>query len=292
MKTQKLFENTVASLILVSFVGCNLTFSPTEKNRYDWDTVNTVVSKVIDEQMSYVKDNLDPELQSEIDNGGTKGNSPLTGKEIVELTLNEETGQDYIDFCYNVEESTFSGSYENVIESSREVLPDQQFEFVTRQAEEISKSLYSWGEEAVKGVPIEQQEDFFKDLKKLVTSTVVLMTAGIVYSIMPKAVFWGKVSAAAAISVGAGLVALAAMSLYENYRFDNGSGPGEEGIEKWLEGLIKTPEADYALSTSVVTLATTLGQGSVVTGIMICVFGAFHAYDLISQMMKKYDFSL
>ena len=292
MKIEKLFQSSVSLLVLISLVGCNLSFSPDSKKKYNLSTVNTVVSRVIDEQMDYVKDKLDPEMQSEINNGNARGSGPLTGRQIVNLTLEEESGEDYINFCYNVEESTFTGSYDDVLDSSREVLTADKYEYVVSQAEEIEKSLKLWGDEKAKGIPDDQQEAFYQDLKTLVTRTVVLLTAGIVYCIMPTTVFWGKVSAAAAISVGAGLVALAAMTIYEKYKFDNDAGPDENGIEAWLENLIKEPKADYALTTSVVTLATTMGQGSVVTGIMICVFGVLQAYDLINAMMKKYDFNL
>lgn len=292
MSIKKIFESTVSVLILISFVGCNLTFSPDSKTKFNSSTVNSVVSRVIDEQMDYVKDKLDPEMQSKIDNGNAKGSGPLTGRQIVNLTLEEEMGEDYIDFCYNVEESTFTNSYDNVLDSSRDVLTDEKYNYVLSQTDIIEKSLKDWGDQQAKGIPEDQQEEFYQDLKVLVTRTVVLMTAGIVYCIMPDVVFWGKVSAAAAISVGAGLVALASMTLYEKYKFNSEAGPGDEGVENWVKELVKTPQADYALTTSVVTLATTMGQGAVVTGIMICVFGVLQAYDLINAMMKKYDFSL
>lgn len=296
MVKKQFMTSLISSLVLVSFIGCDLSLITEGKSSYLDENVTTVVSKVIDEQMEFVKPNLEPDLQAELEN--TKGSSTLSGNEIITLTLTEDSGEDYIDFCYNVQESTFSGTSENVLESARNVMTEQQYLDLTLRVEEAEKKLEDWGESYVKGLPADQQHDFYKDLKTLVTRTTVLLTAGIVYAVMPKAVFWGKVSAASAISVGAGLVALTAMTIYEKYKFNDEESASllpdgdKVTIEDWLKELVKEPKADFALTTAVVSLATTLKQGPVVTGIMICVFGILQATDLISAMLKKYDFKL
>lgn len=282
----------VALVVLVCFTGCNLSFTPSTKPTYIDGTIKTVVSRVIDEQMDYVKPNLEPQLQSDIDSLAVKGD-PSRGKEIVQRILTENQGADYVDFCYTVQESGFSGDSEFVLESARSIIPDDEYENLTKNVKAITKSFEDWGEYQVKGLPVEQQEPFFNDLKVLVTRTVVLLTAGVVYAVMPTTVYWGKVSAASAISVSSGLVALACMTLYQNYRFEGESGLKDgTTIEQWLKELVKIPEADFAMTTAVVSLGTTLGQGTVVKGIMICVFGILQAMDLINAMLRKYDFTV
>lgn len=293
MKTRKLFESIIACIVLIAFVGCNVALDPETKSSYTSSTVKSVVAKAIDEQMTYVKDLLDPELQSEIDNLNTKAIGQSKGKQIVDKTMDEYKGPEYVDFCYNVEGTSFLSSTDAILDSAYEILPSQDYNFILTKADETSKSLQSWGEEKSKSLPLDQQKPFYDDLKVLVTRSIVLMTAGIVYAKMPTTMFWGKVSAAAAISIAAGLFALAAMDIYEQYKFDDESlGPGDMSITDWLKELVKQPQADYALTSTVVALATAYGQGAVVTGIMICVFGALQAMDLISAMLRKYDFDL
>ena len=111
--------------------------------------------------------------------------------------------------------------------------------------------------------------------------------AGVVYACIPNVVFWGKISAACAIAVGAGLVAITIMSLYEYFKFGAGE---DKSFEDWFKELIEIPKADFALTTAITAMASSMGLGPVVTGIIICVYGLYNVVDLVRKMMKTYNF--
>ena len=97
----------------------------------------------------------------------------------------------------------------------------------------------------------------------------------------------GAEVAACAISVGAGLVAISIMSLYEYFRFGTGEG---KTFEDWFKDLLKIPQADFALTATVTSITEAMGVSPVVTGIIICVFALYNVVDLVRAMIKTYNF--
>lgn len=281
------FNQLVCLLLLVSIVACNMNFTPSFKSSISDEEMKPAVAKVIDAQMDCIKDSLDEDLRQSIDNGTGKGTGPMTGAQIVELTMTETGGKDYLDFCYAVDVSQATLDTEPVMSTAQCVLSKEDYNRLNSQVDELEKSMTEKGLIYAKGLPLDQQEAFYKDLKVLVTRAIVLLVAGIVYACVPKLVFWGKISAAAAISVGAGLVALSIMSLYEYYEY----GLEEDmTFEEWFKELIKIPQADFALTTTVTSMAEAMGMGPVVTGIIICVYGIYNVTGLVRNMMNTYNF--
>ena len=281
------FNQLICLLLLVSIVACNMNFTPSFKSSISDEEMKPAVAKVIDAQMDCIKDNLDEDLRQSIDNGNGKGTGPMTGAQIVELTMTETGGKDYLDFCYAVDVSQATLDTEPVMSTAQCVLSEEDYNRLNSQVDELEKSMTEKGLIYAKGLPLDQQEAFYKDLKVLVTRAIVLLVAGIVYACVPKLVFWGKISAAAAISVGAGLVALSIMSLYEYYEY----GLEEDmTFEEWFKELIKIPQADFALTTTVTSMAEAMGMGPVVTGIIICVYGIYNVTGLVRNMMNTYNF--
>ncbi len=285
--TKTFFNQMVCLVLLACLVACNMQFTPSFKESISDAEMKSVVARVIDVQLEYIKDNLDEDLQESIENGGAKGSGTMSGAQIVELTMQEEGGKDYLDFCYAMDVSQATLDTEPIMSTAESVLSKEEFKRLNSQVNELEKSLTTKGLAYAKGIPLDQQEAFYKDLKTLVTRAVVLLVAGIVYACVPKLVFWGKVSAAAAISIGAGLVALSIMSLYEYFKY----GPEEEvSFEDWFKELIEIPQADFALTTTVTALSESMGLGPVVTGIIICIFGIYNVAGLARDMMKTYNF--
>jgi hypothetical protein len=281
------FNQLICLLLLVSIVACNMNFTPSFKSSISDEEMKPAVAKVIDAQMDCIKDSLDEDLRQSIDNGTGKGTGPMTGAQIVELTMTETGGKDYLDFCYAVDVSQATLDTEPVMSTAQCVLSKEDYNRLNSQVDELEKSMTEKGLIYAKGLPLDQQEAFYKDLKVLVTRAIVLLVAGIVYACVPKLVFWGKISAAAAISVGAGLVALSIMSLYEYYEY----GLEEDmTFEEWFKELIKIPQADFALTTTVTSMAEAMGMGPVVTGIIICVYGIYNVTGLVRNMMNTYNF--
>ena len=69
------------------------------------------------------------------------------------------------------------------------------------------------GEELASRSGPESAAAFWKDMQDLVTRTLVLFTAGVVYACIPTVVFWGKIAAAAAIAI-AGVVSTSVMRIW------------------------------------------------------------------------------
>lgn len=285
-KARRLLDQCIAVVLLVAMVSCNAAYLPSFKASITDSEMKPAVAKVIDAQMDYIKDYLDDDVKAKIDGGSAKG-GPLTGSDIVELTLDEKGGRDYLDFCYAVGLSQTKLDVDPVMDTAQSVLSSEEYNRLQSQACELETSMNAKGLEFAKGLPVDQQEAFFKDLKVLVTRSIVLLVAGVVYAAVPNLVFWGKISAAAAISVGAGLVAISVMSLYEYYEYGTGEGVD---FETWFKDLIKIPQADFALTTTVTAMAEALGMGPVVTGIILCVFAIYNIVGLVRSMLNTYNF--
>jgi len=281
------FLNAVVAVILLGAITA-CTAGIETVNSWENGTVKNVVSESIDREMEYVKPNLEPDLQARID-GAAKG-TPLTGREIVDLTIEENSG-DYIDFCYTVN-CNGSNDSEAVLQSARVVLPEDRYLQLREEAKNIEKAIGEKGEIIAKDLPESQKEAFYKDLKALVTRTVVLVAAGIVYICIPDLVLWGKISAAAAISVAAGFVAYATMTIYEKYRFGISKTDKTKTTNDWVKEFLSVPQADFALTSVAASMAAMIADGPVVKGITILVFAATNALDTWNAMMKKYDMSL
>lgn len=299
LKSMKLLNCFVSVFLLFAMISCNLSYIPSFKASITNSEMKPTVAKVIDAQLDCIKEYLDDDLKQSLDGvdaskaleslGNSKdvSNRPLTGSDIVELTLKEEGGKDYLDFCYAVDCSKQNLDVAPIMDTAKYVLSSEEYANLKEQTDSLEESMTTKGIEFAKGLPLSQQEAFYKDLKVLVTRAVVLMVAGIVYACVPSLVFWGKVSAAAAIAVGAGLVAISIMSIYEYYKYGTGEGVD---FETWFKDLIKIPKADFALTTTVTAMAEALGMGPVVTGIVLCVFGIYNIVGMVRTMLKTYNF--
>ncbi len=279
----------VGLLLLVSFafVACNIQYKPTFKESITDASLRSHVSRVIDAQIENVKEYLDEDLQTEIDNleVGSRGGSK--GSAIVDRTLGESGGRDYLDFCYAVDFSQASVDSDAVLETARSLLPAEEYQNLLERADEVERSITVKAGEAARAIPLNQQAAFYKDMKTLVTRAIVLLVAGIVYACLPDLVFWGKVSAACAISVASGFLAISILSLYEYYRFGTGEG---QTFEEWFKELMEVPQADFALTTTVTAITEAMGVSPVVTGIVICIFALYNIVSLVRTMQKTYNF--
>lgn len=287
LRWERLFNMAVCMIVLVCFLACNANYKPSFKASITDANMKERVSHVIDAQIDNVKEYLDEDLQAEIEGSSRGSGGRLSGSEIVDRTLTESGGRDYLDFCYAIDYTQTTGDVDAVMDTAKSVLPAEEYNELVERTQEVEKSIMAKGEEFAKDIPLNQQAAFYRDLKILVTRAIVLLVAGVVYACIPTVVFWGKVSAACAISVGAGLVAISIMSLYEYFRFGTGEG---ETFEDWFKELLKIPQADFALTTAVTSITEAMGVSPVVTGIIICVFALYNIVDLARTMIKTYNF--
>jgi len=280
-------NEVVAVLVLIAFVACNANFIPSFKESITDSTMRKRVSGIIDAQLDNIRGELEPDLQAGIDSIQTRAPGEGKGNQIVELTLDESGGRDYLDFCYAVDYSQTSMTVDEVMDTAKCILPEDEYNSLLQKTEEVERAITVMGDEMARDIPLNQQAAFYKDLKTLVTRAIVLLVAGIVYACIPDVVFWGKISAACAIAVGAGLVAVTIMSIYEYYRFGTGE---EKDFDEWFKELIEIPKADFALTTAITAMAESMGLGPVVTGIIICIYGLYNVTGLVRKMMKTYNF--
>lgn len=281
---------SVSVLILFSFMGCQLNVGQglTSTSR---TSVKSVVTKCIDEELSTILPYLDEDTQATIESGS------MTGEEIVSKAMKESNGEDYINFCYAVKETVATQNTDYLLDSAREILPSDKYNEVEAQIADIEHHLGDVSKAMTKKVQGDQQEAFYSDLRALVVKTSVLLVAGIVYACMPTAIVWGKVTAAAALAVGAGVVSGVVMDIYGHYEmgFELNSDleevvTSEKTFESWINQFKGEPEAYYAIATSVISIASSMELDPVVTGIILVVFAAYNVWSTIQTMKKTYNF--
>lgn len=284
------FTWSVSVLVLFSLLGCQLNLGGglTTSTR---DSVKSVVTKCIDEELSTIMPYLDEETQITITSNS------MTGEEIVSKALKETDGENYINFCYSVQETAVTQNTDYLLDGARAILPEDTYNEIELKIADIEHHLGDVSKSMTKKVQGDQQEAFYKDLRSLVVKTSVLLVAGIVYAAMPKAIVWGKVSAAAALAVGAGVVSGVVMDVYGHYKmgYDIGSDleevvTSEKSFESWIGQFKGEPEAYYAIATSVISIATSMELDPVATGIIMVVFSAYNVWSTIQTMKKTYNF--
>ncbi|MFA6934794.1 MAG: hypothetical protein WCR70_05955, partial [Sphaerochaetaceae bacterium] len=201
-KIKNALSQAVCLVLLVSLAGCSGVWQQAYRTQLDDQELARQVGRIIDEHY----DTISPYLEE-----GAKAQAD--GLAIACNALGEANGRSYLDYCYTVSSDP---SIETAVEASKALISEEQYSILKQRAQAAEKRLVACLDS--KSVPDSQAEAFAKDLRRLVTRTVVLLTAGIVYACLPKTVLWGKITAAAAISVAAGIVASTVLSIYEYYK--------------------------------------------------------------------------
>lgn len=270
-------------LLIIPISGCTMGLEMKKKAEITQAQVLSGVAQILDAQKEtvwpYVSEDLDL-----ISRGGLPSSA-----EIVQNTLTEELGLEYLEFCYVVGSGQTQEDLDLVIAYANTLLDEEGQEELARALIEVKEILLSDAGDLARRLAPSQRVAFWKDMQKLVTRTLVLFTAGIVYACIPTMVFWGKITAAAAIAVAAGIVSETVMSIWRYYQF---GGDVDEAFGEWLKGVTTEPELSYALTASVMAVGSTLKRGPIVTGILICVFAIYNVIDVIKPMLKQYNFNV
>ena len=124
----------------------------------------------------------------------------------------------------------------------------------------------------------------------MVVKTVVLLTAAVVYAMMPKTMFWGKVSAATAVSVAAGVVTSSLITLIE--WSDEDLKYSEKDFNSWLSDISVEPFADWALAQGVLNTQMAATNNPVTSAIVLGVFALYHIGDDAKTLLKKYNWAV
>lgn len=272
----------VNSLVLLCMIGCTLNPGSNFNGSSSLSEKALVekISSVIDNEKGtiskYLAEDLGEEFELELQR--------TSSKDIASKALGEENGRQYLDFVSDVSD----GDVDTVLKSAKGLMSNSDYQDLLERKSVLETELYDQFEPMAKELPPNQRDAFFKDLKKLVVKSVVLLTAGIVYAAMPKLMIWGKVGAAAGISIAAGAVAVTVLAIYDYYK--NG-GDADQSFDQWLNDVIELPKAEYAIATAVMATGATLQKGPVVSGIVLCVFAIYKSIEIIRPMLKKYNFN-
>lgn len=292
-KINVVFSKIIASLLLICIVGCNSAISEQTKSVASNSAVRKSVSKCIEQQIEVLEQYDDTDV---IDLLGAKD---MTGEEIVSKALSEKGSVEYLDFCYAANQSCVLNDSSYIMNRAKDLMDTTKYNELKNRIDQNEKDIKGWAHSQAKTVPEDQQEAFYKDLKSLVVRTTVMLVAAFVYVAIPSTVVWGKIPAAAALSVGAGVAAGAVMDVYGYFKkgytpsllqMEEGESLADMDFEQWINKLKDSSAATYAIATAATTYISSTGLSPITGAIILGVFTVFNAFVAISDMKKKYSF--
>ena len=191
----------------------------------------------------------------------------LDGRGVVARML-EEDGQAYLEYTYTI---ATSSDMDEILSSARPLMSSDERERSARMFDEQSRAMST-----------EQQKKFYKELQSLVVKAVVLLTAAVVYALIPKVVVWGKVSAACVAAVAVGVLASGVMTFvgYKNY------GGGDFDFVSWLQSVVEDSYAEWAIAASVIATASAAGRSPLMTALILVALAAYQVFDEAQDMYK------
>ena len=191
---------------------------------------------------------------------------------------------------FSEEDFASDGGVDGVLSTAKSLLPEKEYGELEKKAKEIEERAGEWGDRVSRSLAPAQKDEFYKDLKSMVVKTVVLLTASIVYAMIPKVMFWGKVSAAAAVSVAAGVVASGFVSMVE--WSDEDLKNTDKDFSAWLEEITVEPFTDWALAQGVLNAQMAATNNPVTSALVLGVFALYHIGEDAKTLMKKYNWEV
>lgn len=282
-KRQYILNWAVLVVLVIPLSGCTLGWESQTKAKITDKELLPTVARIIDEQKDVVWQYLDEDISRVL------SPSEQEGADIVLNTLSEEQGRQYLEFCYVVNDVDSEDQAQRVVDFARSLISEEEMASLEQKLDENRSLMLAEAEIYSRALSPSQRAPFWKDMQKLLTRSIVLFTAGVVYACIPTIVFWGKISAATAVAIASGVVASTVMSIWRYYQF---GGELDEAFNEWLISVTTEPEVSYALAASMIAVGTTLKRGFVVTGIVICVFALYNVIDMVRPMLKQYNFSV
>lgn len=280
MKVARIYLDKAVALVLIAAtlaVSCAL--PRTGLGGIDASALTSAAGRVIDENLSIVREYIDADLPE------MQALASADGYHVATRAMEEENGEEYLEFC--LETSSFNTA-EDVFAAAEGLAPQAELDKIRKQVEDAETRLYAVARGTVRFMSPEQQEAFYDDLKKLVIKSAVLLTAAIVYAFVPNMIFWGKIAAASAVAIAAGVLTTSIMAIAEYYR----TGDLTATFEEWLEDVTTEPTASWLLAASMISIGTSLNRSPVLTGIILAVFTLFNVVNDVKPMLEKYDFTI
>ena len=283
MKKKRVFlEKLMASVLILSMLAsCTPSLSgPSEDRR---EKMVSQGARVIDEEYDFVRGVLIETEEFSEEDFASYG--ILDGETVVRGLL-EGGDEDLLSFLC----ATSDGGVDGVLSTAKSLLPEKEYGELEKKAKEIEERAGEWGNRVSRSLAPAQKDEFYKDLKSMVVKTVVLLTASIVYAMIPKVMFWGKVSAAAAVSVAAGVVASGFVSMVE--WSDEDLKNTDKDFSAWLEEITVEPFTDWALAQGVLNAQMAATNNPVTSALVLGVFALYHIGEDAKTLMKKYNWEV
>lgn len=283
MEKKRVFNLFVVSLLIAStLISCTPRLSGPNVLRQE--EVIAVSARVIEKEYERVRSAMIEGGDYTEEDFASYGE--LDGESVVRGAL-DSGSEEVLNFLY----STCEGdSTKEILERAKPLLTDSAYKELEAKVAEIEEKAGEWGKERSRSLAPAQKEEFYKDLRSMVVKTVVLLTAAVVYALMPKTMFWGKVSAATAVSVAAGVVTSALITLVE--WSDEDLKYSEKDFDSWLSEISVEPFADWALAQGVLNTQMAATNNPVTSAIVLGVFALYHIGDDAKTLLKKYNWAV
>ena len=284
-KQTKIITPIISLYLIISLIGCSIAWENIPNEAFTSEDYIAPVANAVEQQWDVVKDVFE---ENEIFETKVRSlEEGIDGKQVVSSLLEESNGEQYLKFSHAL---VTGGDSSEVLSYAKElIISEEQYDELEQNIGETTARIRSFALSEMRGLPPSQKAPFMRDLQKLVTKTIVLLVAGIVYAAIPNTIFWGKVTAATAVSIAAGVVATTVLSLYRYYENDDNS--LSQSFEEWIVDVTTDPAAAYAMAKSIITVGKTMKNGAVVTGLILIVFSIYQVLDMVKPMLKKYNFN-
>ena len=273
----------VVSVLMIAVLLASCSISPSGPASIDRNLVLSESARMIDQEIERVVREL--EVPGEID--GLSDMGTLDGDTVTRGTLSEENGEKYLEFLYMSER--FS-SVDEVVAVASDIVPKSELDAIVTEADKIEKRLLELYEDDIRALNEKQKAEFYKDIRKIVVKSVVLLTAAIVYALIPNSIVWGKVTAATAVSISAGIAASGFMRLIERKNSDTAA--ANQTFSDWIQELSTEPTTAWAIAAGIINTGKSLGYNPVTTSIILVVFGIYGIKDDLKPLLEKYNFKV
>lgn len=276
--------NQILSLFLIAVMLVSCSMPATGPGAPAGNSLLTTSARAIDEHLESIRGYLNEDIPELASLG------QLSGEDVARRTLEEENGQKYLEFCYYTYTDGFD-STEDVLKAADGLISKTEIDQIRAEGEEFERVLREYYEPEVRKLSSAQQEAFYKDLKKLVVKAVVLLTASVVYALIPNVVFWGKISAAIALAVAAGAISMTLMTIIEYYKTEKKAN-SKLSMAEWLKDVTTEPAAASAMATGIIATGKAVSRTPFATAVILGVFGIFNILDDAKEILKNYNFKV
>ncbi len=274
----------IVSALLVVLLLCSCSMPSHRGKSPSESELMSQSAKMLDSQFQMVRSIIIAQEGVE----GFKLEETLTGTEIARGVLSEEKGEEQLGFLYLSDKFETT---EEVYAAAGNLIPKEQLEEIKRIAEGVERSLESVYQEGARALSDTQRVEFYKDLRALVVKSVVLLTAAVVYALLPDYMIFGKVSAASAMAIAAGVLSSTLLAIVE-WKDSGVLSTSSDNFEAWLIEVTKEPTAAWALASGMIATGKAVNTNPVTTAVSIAVFALYGVTDDLSKMLKSYNFKI